>query len=109
MIDVTNNDATNDELLPCPFCGETPVWYCKGNVSEIGNKRTIVVKCPMCGTRQETSVLNTIQRDIFSRMCSNEPISQKTIDVCSMRDCPYRQEHYKKYEKHSKDPKLFEL
>lgn len=49
-----------------------------------------------------------IQRDIFTRMYSNEPISQRTIDVCKMRDCPNRQEHYKKYAKHSKEPKLFE-
>lgn len=51
----------------------------------------------------------SIQRDIFTRMYSNEPISQRTIDVCGMIDCPNRLEHYKKYEKHSKYPKLFEL
>jgi len=56
MIDVTNNDAINDELLPCPFCGGTPVWYCKGNVDYLMRKRTIIIKCPNCGTRQETSV-----------------------------------------------------
>ena len=50
-----------------------------------------------------------IQRDIFTRMASNEPISQRTIDVCKMRDCPYKKEHYKKYEKHKKEPKLFEI
>lgn len=50
-----------------------------------------------------------IQRDILTRMWSNEPISQRTIDVCGMRDCPYRQEHHKKYEKHKNEPKLFDL
>jgi transcription elongation factor Elf1 len=57
MLEVTNNDQLNDELLPCPFCGTAPVWYCKGNVDYIMRKRTIVIKCPFCGTRQETSVL----------------------------------------------------
>lgn len=32
-----------------------------------------------------------------------------TIDVCLMRDCPYRQEHRPKYEKHKNEPKLFEI
>lgn len=53
----------------------------------------------------------SIQRDIFTRMCFNEPISQRTIDVCRMRDCPYRQEHYPKKRKSDKcknEPKLFE-
>ena len=50
-----------------------------------------------------------IQRDIFVRMSSKDPISQKTIDVCRMRDCPYRQEKRPKYEKHKNEPKLFKL
>ena len=37
-----------------------------------------------------------------------EPIPQRTIDVCQMSGCPYRQEHHKKYEKHKREPKLFE-
>lgn len=48
-----------------------------------------------------------IQRDIFSRMYSSEPISQRTIDVCRKRDCSYRRESYKKYEKYKNEPKLF--
>lgn len=36
----------------------------------------------------------SIQQDIFTGMVSNEPISQRTIDVCNMTDCPYRKEHY---------------
>ena len=48
-----------------------------------------------------------IQRDIITRMFSDEPISQRTIDVCSQRYCPYRKEKYTKYEKHKKEPKLF--
>lgn len=57
MIEITNNDQTNDKLLPCPFCGEKPIWYLKGNADAIMKKRTIVIECPTCGTRQETSVL----------------------------------------------------
>lgn len=53
-----------------------------------------------------------IQRDIFTRMYSNEPISQRTIEVCQMLDCPYRKEHYPKRpkgDKYKNEPKLFEL
>lgn len=52
-----------------------------------------------------------IQRDIFTRMYSNEPISQRTINICRMSDCPYRQEHYpkkRKSDKYKNEPKLFE-
>ena len=59
--------------------------------------------------KEYTKVKCAIQRDIFTRMYSNEPISQRTIDVCRMRDCPYRQEHRPKYEKHKRnEPRLFE-
>lgn len=51
----------------------------------------------------------SIQRDIFSRMMSNEPIAQRTIEACSHWDCPYRQEHHKKYPKRvdTNQPTLF--
>lgn len=50
-----------------------------------------------------------IQRDILSRMMSNEPIAQRTIEACSHWDCPYRQEHHKKYPKRvdKNQPTLF--
>lgn len=60
------------------------------------------------GEDEYTKCRCAIQRDIFTRMYSYEPISQRAIDVCRMLDCPYRQEHYKKYEKHKREPKLFE-
>ena len=51
-----------------------------------------------------------IQRDIFTRMVTDKtPISQRTIDICRMRDCPYRREHHKKYEKFKNEPKLFDV
>lgn len=59
--------------------------------------------------KEYTKVKCAIQRDIFTRMYSNEPISQRTIDVCRMRDCPYRKENRPKYEKHKNEPKLFEI
>ena len=49
-----------------------------------------------------------IQRDIISRMFSNEPISQRTIDICGKPDCPLRQEKRPRYEKYKNEPKLFD-
>ena len=56
-----------------------------------------------------TKVVCAIQRDIFTRMGNNEPIAQRTIDICMMRDCPYRHEHRPR--KHNKidSPNLFTL
>ena len=68
-------------------------------------------KCETIAGEEYTKGRCAIQRDIFTRMYSNEPISQRTIDVCSMSDCPYRQEHYpkkRKSDKYKNEPKLFE-
>ena len=46
-----------------------------------------------------------IQRDIITRMGCNEPISQRTIDVCRMEDCPYRKEHYPEHKHKRKQTK----
>lgn len=54
---IHNGDSYNANLLPCPFCGEKPIWYLKGNAEDIMKKRVITVKCPCCGTTQETAVL----------------------------------------------------
>ena len=43
-----------------------------------------------------TPIRCAIQRDIFTRMVSDEPISQRTIDICQMRDCPHRKESWPK-------------
>lgn len=56
---------------------------------------------------QFTPITCAIQRDIFTRMGANEPISQRTIDACQKADCPYRKEKRKKYEKYKNLPKLF--
>ena len=58
-----------------------------------------------------TKIKCAIQRDIMNRIWSSEPISQRTIDICSHADCPYRQEQRstKRYEKNKNEPKLFEI
>ena len=57
-----------------------------------------------------TKIKCAIQRDIFTRMYSDEPIAKRTIDICSMSECPYRKEEWpkrKKTDKHKNEPKLF--
>ena len=50
----------------------------------------------------------TIERDIVTRMFSNEPIAKRTIDVCRKADCPCRKEHYpKRKTKNDNQPELF--
>lgn len=59
-----------------------------------------------------TPITCAIQRDIFTRMVTDEqPISQRSYDICQMLDCPLRQETRprKKYEKNKHEPKLFEI
>ncbi len=56
-MEISNQDSYNVNLLPCPFCGEKPIWYLKGYAEDIMKKRVIIIKCPMCGTTQETAVL----------------------------------------------------
>ena len=53
----------------------------------------------------------SIQRDIDTRMMSNEPIAQRTINITRMSNCPYRREHWPKRKRKSKTaglPSLFE-
>lgn len=54
-----------------------------------------------------TKIICAIQRDIFTRMYSNELIAERTIEICRSGKCPYRQERRKKYERNKKYPKLF--
>ena len=54
-----------------------------------------------------TPIICAIQRDIFIRMTSNEPIAVRTIEICSSGVCPYRQEKRKRYERNKGLPKLF--
>lgn len=57
---------------------------------------------------RDTKIVCAIQREYFMRMYSNEPISQRTLDICSMADCPFRKEERKRYEKNKRFPKLFD-
>lgn len=43
-----------------------------------------------------TKIRCAIQRDILTRMGSNEPIAQRTIDVCSKRICSFRKTEWPK-------------
>lgn len=57
-----------------------------------------IVRCAVC-------------RDIEIRMISDEPIAQRTIDICRKNDCPFRKEHWPKRKRKSKTanlPSLFE-
>lgn len=52
----------------------------------------------------------SIFRDIEVRMLSDEPIAQRTIDICKKNDCPFRREHWKRHRRKSKTaglPSLF--
>lgn len=51
-----------------------------------------------------TKLVCSVQRDIINRMISNEPISQRTIDICNGytlkgKLCPYLKTERKKYAK----------
>ena len=51
-----------------------------------------------------TKIVCSIERDILERMCSNEPINQRTIDVCNDfilhgKLCPYMKTERKKVDK----------
>lgn len=52
-IKIYNFDTTNENLKNCPFCGGTPEWFLKGN--DMTPSRTVVIKCPHCNVRLETS------------------------------------------------------
>jgi len=55
-----------------------------------------------------TKIRCAVQRDIFTRMGSNEPISQRTIDATSQAICPYRITE-RKPRKPNADRKQYEL
>jgi hypothetical protein len=61
-----------------------------------------------------TKIVCSIERDIFIRMWSDEPINQRTIDVCydfTMHGklCPYMKTERKKYQKKIKNQTSLEL
>jgi len=61
-----------------------------------------------------TKIVCSIERDIFIRMGSNEPINQRTVDVCydfvmHGKLCPYMKTERKKYQKKDKNQTTLEL
>ena len=65
-------------------------------------------------TDEYTKIVCSIERDILERMCNNEPINQRTIDVCNDfilhgKLCPFMKTERKKVDKTKNLPKLFEL
>ena len=63
-------------------------------------------------TDEYTQIKCSIERDILERMYNNEPINQRTIDVCNDfilrgKICPYMQTERKKVDKTKNLPKLF--
>ena len=61
-----------------------------------------------------TKIVCSIERDIFIRMESDEPINQRTIDVCydfvmHGKLCPYMKTERKKYPKKIKNQTELEL
>lgn len=61
-----------------------------------------------------TKIVCSIERDILERMCNNEPINQRTIDVCNDfilhgKLCPFMKTERKKVDKTKNLPKLFEI
>lgn len=48
----TNDESKEHYLYPCPFCGNVPVWYVRGNDSTYA--RVIVVKCHDCGVEMKS-------------------------------------------------------
>ena len=55
-----------------------------------------------------TMVRCAVQRDIFARMCSDRPISERSYDACQKRDCPYRVTERKPRIKKIQGPTLFD-
>ena len=61
-----------------------------------------------------TKVVCSIERDIITRMMSNEPINQRTVDVCydfimHGKLCPYMKTERKKYQRKVKNQTTLEL
>lgn len=46
-----------------------------------------------------TKIRCAVQRDIFMRMMSSEPIAQRSYDACQQRICPYRKTEWPKRKK----------
>lgn len=58
MSKIHNYATHSDELKPCPFCGEKPIWY-YSKTSNGGFK--VVVECLPCNTKM---CINTLRNPL---------------------------------------------
>lgn len=90
-----------------PFSnGEEHRWWTARNCDKCIKSPKLIISDLVAYTKCRCA----IYRDIEQRMWSDEPIAQRTIDICKKNDCPFRQEHYKPRKHKSKTaglPSLF--
>lgn len=90
-----------------PFSnGEDFRWWSARNCDKCIKSPKMVISDLIAYTKCRCA----IYRDIELRMVSDEPIAQRTVDICKKNDCPFRQEHYKPRKHKSKTaglPSLF--
>lgn len=90
-----------------PFSnGEDFRWWSSRNCDKCIKSPKMVIDDLVAYTKCRCA----IYRDIELRMCSDEPIAQRTIDICKQNDCPFRKEHWNKHKRKSKTaglPSLF--
>lgn len=63
---------------------------------------------------QYTQIVCSIERDILTRMASDEPINERTITICNDfimhgKLCPYMKTERKKYEKKIENQTILQL
>lgn len=86
--------------------GEEHRWWTARNCDKCIKSPKMIISDLVAYTKCRCA----IYRDIEQRMWSDEPIAQRTIDICKKNDCPFRQEHYKPRKHKSKTaglPSLF--
>ena len=91
-----------------PFSnGEEFRWWSARNCDKCIKSPKMVVSDLVAYTKCRCAIYH----DIETRMVSDEPIAQRTIDICRKNDCPFRKEHWPKRKRKSKTanlPSLFE-
>jgi Lar family restriction alleviation protein len=65
-IKIYNFDTQNERLAPCPFCGDPPEWFVKGN--DHTPSRSVVVKCVHCNVRMQISGRKLTTLELAERM-----------------------------------------
>ena len=61
-METKNHDTVSDKLLPCPFCGNQPIWYRIGN--EYSRLQKVVIKCEKCGIQRIDGICNNKRHTI---------------------------------------------